>query len=538
MKPIKRFGALLIAAVTLLSGLAVGAQADTSQMTKEEVALVFGGSQITKGVGFLNNVAYLTQDALDEIQNSNNGSIAYKYGLGDSLLSSASLYSTYDNHGTAVWRYRRVYGFDLELLAEALGVDTSQPVTVAAVAKDDYTAALENAFDTGRYYINPQGELERVAKPVLALYDNSVISNDEPGAGSTVALPGAPTVGADSEDKIEPMFGYGQTDYLDHNGCKWVQYVNRIRFGTELPAVYIHTADEKTVTKPLSGMLLLGIYRTSFTYGSDTYDVSGVPLTELLEDLGVTVEAGEALRAVSSDGKAAEIAYSELGDCFLAWDATISGSAVTNNTALRLYTPDYELADLESLSVIDSDDPVPAYTFNDLEGYSWAQDAIYYLYDAEVVNGVGDGRFAPQQAISRGDFILMLYRAYKFEGATDDCFDDVATGKYYYEAIAIAKSLGIAKGDGSSFMPDEPITRQDAMTLILRTLDVVGIGIEGEADLEAFSDAGDIADYARDSIAKLVNAKVINGNDGKILPGDNMTRAEMAVALHRALINL
>lgn len=176
--------------------------------------------------------------------------------------------------------------------------------------------------------------------------------------------------------------------------------------------------------------------------------------------------------------------------------------------------------------------------FSDLGGYTWAKEAIDYLYDAEIVNGLGNGLFGPGANIKRGDFILMLYRAYGFKADADDNFTDVEPGSHYYEAIAAAKALGIAQGDGASFNPKGSITRQDAMTLIHRTLAVMGIEIDGEASLESFSDAEDIADYARAPIAQLVSAQVINGSDGKILPQGYMTRAEMSVALFRALTNL
>lgn len=174
--------------------------------------------------------------------------------------------------------------------------------------------------------------------------------------------------------------------------------------------------------------------------------------------------------------------------------------------------------------------------FTDLGNYSWARAAIAYLYGEEIVFGTSANTFSPANNLKRGDFILMLYRAYGFEGTPETEFADVPVGSYYAEAISAAKANGIAQGDGVNFNPEGYISRQDAMTLISRTMEVVDIELEETNDLSEFADAGDVADYALEAVQKLVAAGVINGNGGKILPGSNMTRAEMAVALYRALM--
>lgn len=177
--------------------------------------------------------------------------------------------------------------------------------------------------------------------------------------------------------------------------------------------------------------------------------------------------------------------------------------------------------------------------FSDLEGYSWAEEAILALYEAEIVNGVGDNSFQPAASIKRGDFILMLYRAYGLTAETDGNFADVEEDMYYAEALAVAKALNIAQGDGENFYPESNITRQEAMTLIYRTLVVAEFDLESYAgDLESFTDNESIADWALEAISALVGAEVIFGSDNMINPLGNMSRAEMAVALYRALNNI
>ena len=176
--------------------------------------------------------------------------------------------------------------------------------------------------------------------------------------------------------------------------------------------------------------------------------------------------------------------------------------------------------------------------FTDLNSsYSWASEAIDYLYEQGVVKGTGTKSYSPGANITRGDFILMLYRALKLTATTSGNFTDVAKGSYYYDAIAVSKALGIAQGSGGYFYPTTPLTRQDAMALVYRAMQVKKISITAGAssDLASFTDKGSVSSYAATAVATLVKAKVVVGSGGKINPSGNLTRAEMAVILYRVL---
>lgn len=177
--------------------------------------------------------------------------------------------------------------------------------------------------------------------------------------------------------------------------------------------------------------------------------------------------------------------------------------------------------------------------FTDLAGYGWAEGEIYYLAENGVVNGTSATTYSPGASLRRGDFMLMLYRSYDLasvEGADESGqFTDVPEGSYYYDAVLTARRLGIAQGADDAFRPQDSITRQEVMTLVYRTLGVIGISMEERDDLGAFSDAAEIADYAEEAVRALVAEGVINGKDGMIVPENNMTRAEIAAVLYRLL---
>lgn len=174
--------------------------------------------------------------------------------------------------------------------------------------------------------------------------------------------------------------------------------------------------------------------------------------------------------------------------------------------------------------------------FTDLGNYAWASEAISYLYHNGIVTGTGSNKYNPSGAMSRGDFVLMIARAFELSGGTDN-FSDVPAGSYYYDAISAAKALGIVTGSGGKFSPAVAISRQDAMVIIKRALDAKGIPISTgtAAHIGDFSDAASVSDYAVTAVASLVKAGIITGSGGKLNPKDLITRAEMAVILYRVV---
>ncbi len=181
-----------------------------------------------------------------------------------------------------------------------------------------------------------------------------------------------------------------------------------------------------------------------------------------------------------------------------------------------------------------------ALPFDDMSSYRWAEEAVAYLYSDGVVKGVTDTEFAPGRSISRADFALMLYRAYDLAPQGTETFSDIPNDAYYADAVRTLKMLGVVKGDGTgNFDPTESLTRQDAMVMMLRAMRSVGGWFveEGtQSDVSGFTDRGDIASYAVGAVGALTKLNVIRGSgNGALFPRQALTRAEMAVILHRAL---
>lgn len=189
--------------------------------------------------------------------------------------------------------------------------------------------------------------------------------------------------------------------------------------------------------------------------------------------------------------------------------------------------------------------PVPAEKaasqyFADVNGaWSWAAGSVDLLYEKGMVSGVAGG-FAPEKAITRGDLMLLILRALEIDMEADysgqPTFQDVPVYSVYAPAAEAAWELGIVTGDGKNFYPRDPITREDAFTLIHRAARAVGAeSLDAGGNLSMFRDGTALSAYARAAAANLVREGIIRGDGGLLRPKDGITRAEAAVLICRLM---
>ena len=173
--------------------------------------------------------------------------------------------------------------------------------------------------------------------------------------------------------------------------------------------------------------------------------------------------------------------------------------------------------------------------FNDIAGFSWAQEAITSLYSKGIISGYGDGSFAPQNSIKREEFVTIAVSAFYKDSEGVECgFSDVPENAWYYKNISIATARGIITGIGEGlFGTGRNITRQDMAVILYR---ISGGRLAPPESYDAFGDDGDISGYAKEAVYALRAAGVINGVSAyEFAPVKNATRAETAVMVYRFL---
>lgn len=170
-----------------------------------------------------------------------------------------------------------------------------------------------------------------------------------------------------------------------------------------------------------------------------------------------------------------------------------------------------------------------ALPFNDVAYTSWYYDAVKFVYDKGIMDGVSYYRFAPDATITRGMVVTMLWRmaGEPYEAAAG--FTDVAAGRYYTTAVAWAAKNGIVEGmTATTFAPDQAITREQLASILYRYAKWLGFSGYG-SDISGYTDAGKVSSYAYDAMSWAVRTGVVTGTSARVLdPQGTASRAAAA----------
>ena len=165
---------------------------------------------------------------------------------------------------------------------------------------------------------------------------------------------------------------------------------------------------------------------------------------------------------------------------------------------------------------------------------SWAANAVDFMNEYGLVKGTGTSTFGWKGNMTRGDFVLILYRnagSPSVYGVSNP-FTDVKSTDYYYEAVLWAYRNNVVNGTSTTtFGPKGKITREQIASILWR---LAGKPVYS-ASLRSYTDYASVSDYAYDAMSWAVGSGYVKGSGAKLSPRNNATRAEVAVMLHRYL---
>lgn len=171
-----------------------------------------------------------------------------------------------------------------------------------------------------------------------------------------------------------------------------------------------------------------------------------------------------------------------------------------------------------------------ALPFRDVAEDAAYYNAVRYVYENHLMNGISDTMFQPDGAMDRAQLATVLYRLEGSPAVSGESFSDVAAGQWYADAIAWAAAEHLVSGySGGRFGPADPVTLEDMATILHRYAKYKGYPSRGEA-LTNFEDTSETAPYAVEPMKWAVNYGVISG--GELAPKSPATRAQIAAALH------
>ena len=167
--------------------------------------------------------------------------------------------------------------------------------------------------------------------------------------------------------------------------------------------------------------------------------------------------------------------------------------------------------------------------FRDFDRTAWYAEAVSAAVDNGLLYGKSATIIDPNGDMTRAEMAAIINRSFGCYAKADiSKYKDVSKDKWYFKDVAMAVQMGTYNGrSNSSMAPDAPITRQEAMTVVARTLEL-DYDSYSKAELTQFSDAGKVSNWAMPYVRAMVGADYIHGRGKVLAPQDNITRAEFA----------
>ena len=167
--------------------------------------------------------------------------------------------------------------------------------------------------------------------------------------------------------------------------------------------------------------------------------------------------------------------------------------------------------------------------FRDYDRTAWYAEAVSAAVDNGLLYGKSATIIDPNGAMTRAEMAAIINRSFGcYKTADISQYKDVSKDKWYYKDIALAAQMGTYNGRSTSTMaPDAPISRQEAMTVVARALEL-DYDAYAKTDLSAFSDRSEISNWVLPYVRAMVGADYIHGRGKVLAPQDDITRAEFA----------
>lgn len=178
--------------------------------------------------------------------------------------------------------------------------------------------------------------------------------------------------------------------------------------------------------------------------------------------------------------------------------------------------------------------------FTDVSRSDWYYQFVDYVTSKGYFNGVADKTFAPADNMTRAMFVTVLFRFHGAKGdSSQSAFVDVAPGEWYTAAINWAAANKIVDGVGNGkFAPNDPITRAQMCTMIERYLALYKkarkVTLPETGSVSVMVDENAIPAYALAAVKQCQRHGLVNGfEDGTFRPNDLSTRAQVAAVIYR-----
>ncbi len=187
-----------------------------------------------------------------------------------------------------------------------------------------------------------------------------------------------------------------------------------------------------------------------------------------------------------------------------------------------------------------ADSPVAAYS--DVTETAWYYEPVMALSAEGIIQGVGNGKFAPNETVSRAMAVTIIYRIAGCPDASslENPFTDVPDDKWFTDAVKWAAANEITNGmTETSFAPYAPVTREQLACFVFRYGNLIHARITAPLEYAPYGvalalyDEDQISPFAKEACSRMIRRGIFTGNHGYLYPHDPCTRAEAVTVLYR-----
>ena len=173
--------------------------------------------------------------------------------------------------------------------------------------------------------------------------------------------------------------------------------------------------------------------------------------------------------------------------------------------------------------------------FSDVKETDWFHDAVQYTYENQLMSGTGEETFSPHITATRGMIVTILHRMEGVPSAASVNYTDVPRDQWYTSAVDWASKNNIVNGYGNGkFGPNDPVTREQMATILHRYGQYKDYDSTINGDASTFSDGNLVSSYAIDAMNWAIGTGLFSGvGNNMLLPAGSATRAQVATLLTR-----
>ncbi len=188
--------------------------------------------------------------------------------------------------------------------------------------------------------------------------------------------------------------------------------------------------------------------------------------------------------------------------------------------------------------IVSNDNSSDDLLYSDVETDRWSYEPIYILSKRGVLSGDGTGVFRPEDGVTREEFVKIVISTFDMVNDSIECeFADVDISRWSYKYIASAKKYGIVNGrTETEFCPTDMLTREEAAVILNNVIKFKSIPVKMNGANPEFTDKNDISDWSETAVEYLYKCGIINGyGDNSFAPKANITREQTAKLVYSLL---